>query len=226
MGCGPAGSSSILGGRPLFKMNSWIIVIPKNKGLNHQRDLINKIISEEGIKDFKLLEVRGEDVGFFVSSIISMGKKAIGITGEDLFKEWQLEHPSNNLDILKRYKWSDKETLFGKPVLCLLGPKNKTLESLPKNLRVAIANKYKIISKHYLNLLENKGYIFEKIYLSGSVEESFLFGLSDLAIDIVYSGKSAKVAGLKVYDKIFECDLVVIGKRTDLKEFPKVSIRK
>jgi len=207
-------------------MEKWIIIVPKNKGLNSKRDLIDGILNDEGIKEYKLMQVRGEDVGFFVSNLLTLGKKALGITGEDLFREWQLEHPLEQLDVIRRYEWKDNDTLFGKPILCLLGPKGKTLENLPKNLKVAIANKYQKLSDHYLNLLENKGYTFKKIYLSGSVEDTFVYGIADLVVDIVYSGKSAKEAGLECYDKIFECDLVVIGRREQLKETPKITIKR
>ena len=116
--------------------------------------------------------------------------------------------------------------MFGKPVLCLLGPIGKKLNEMGKNLRVAISDKYEKLSKHYLNLLENLGYRFEKIYLSGSVEEAFARGIADIVIDIVYSGGSAKKAGLECYDKIFESDMVIIGQKEDFKEIPKISIRK
>ena len=105
--------------------------------------------------------------------------------------------------------------MFGKPVLCLLGPKDKKLEDLSKKLKVCINSKYKNLAKKYLNLLENKGYKFTKIYLSGSTEAAYRNGLSDLVIDIVYTGASMKNANLEVYDKLFESDFVVIGVKND-----------
>lgn len=204
----------------------WIIVVPKNKGLNSIKKHIDKILIDEKIKDYELIEVRGEDVSFFVSNIIKLGKKCIGITGEDLFKEWELEHKIKNLDIIRRYQWKDENTLFGKPCLCLLGNKNKNLLDHPKKLKVAIASKYKRIAKHYLNNLEKQGFSFEKVYLSGAVEYSYTYGITDLVIDIVYSGKSAEETGLKVYDIIFECDIVILGKRDQHKNLPRIKIKK
>lgn len=190
------------------------------------REIVKTVVKDEGIKDFRILEVRGEDIALFVNTLIKKNKKAVGITGEDLLREWQLENPAEHLDIIRRYEWRDKGALFGKPVLCLLGPKGNNLGDLPKKLTIAISNKYKKMSKHYLNLLENQGYKFEKIYLSGSVEESFIYNIAYLVIDIVYSGKSAEQAGLECYDKIFESDIVIIGDIKDFKEIPKVSIKK
>lgn len=207
-------------------MNDWTIVVPKNRSLKECKEIVGTLLKDEGIKGYKILEVRGEDIAFFVSKLLKENKNAIGITGEDLLREWQLENPTENLDIIRRYEWRDKEALFDKPVLCLLGPKGKKLEDLPKNLKVAISDKYKKISKHYLNLLENLGYKFEKIYLSGSVEEAFAHGIADIVIDIVYSGKSANKAGLRCYDKIFESDIAIIGEKERHPSLPKISLKK
>lgn len=206
--------------------NEWILVIPKNRSLSACKKLVKSVVKDEKIKEMVPLEVRGEDVAFFVNKLLGENKNALGVTGEDLFREWQLDNPGAHLDVIKRYEWVDKNALFGKPVLCLLGPAGKKLEQLPKDLRVAISDKYKKISKHYLNLLENLGYKFEKMYLSGAVESAFQHGIADIAIDIVYSGESAREAGLECYDKIFESDIVVIGKRESFLELPKIAIRK
>lgn len=207
-------------------MKKWIIVVPKNRSLHECKKLVKTLTKDEGMEEVEILETRGEDVAFFVNNLIRQNKKAAGITGEDLFREWQLENPSEHLDIIRRYEWKDRDAAFVKPVLCLMGPVGKKLEDLPKNLRMAISDKYKKLSKHYLNLLENLDYRFEKIYLSGSVEEAFSHGIADAVIDIVYTGESAKKAGLECYDRIFESDIVVIGKKEDFKEIPKISIRK
>jgi len=207
-------------------MNEWLIVVPKNSSLKSCREVVETLAKDEGIKNERVLEVRGEDVAFFVDKLAKQNKKVMGITGEDLFREWQLKNPSDSLDIIRRYEWRDKEAMFGKPVLSLLGPKGKKLEDLSKNLKIAISDKYTEISKHYLDLLEKEGYKFEKVYLSGSVELAFLYGIADIIIDIVYTGKSAEEVGLKCYNILFEADVVVIGKRESFIEIPKISIKK
>ncbi len=186
-----------------------MFIVPKNTGLMICREIAENYTG-------KIIEVRGEDVPLIVSKLIKEGKKVIGITGEDLFKDLLLRNRDTGLEILQRIKWKDKNTLFGKPTLCLLGPKGKRLEELGKELRICINSKYKELAKKYCtNRLENKEYRFEKIYVSGSSEEFFSNGVVDLVIDIVYSGESAKKAGLKVYDKLFESDIVVIGGKDD-----------
>ena len=60
-----------------------VFIIPKNSGL--------KCKAEEIVKEYKyekLVEVRGEDVPLVVKRLIDRNKNVIGITGEDLFKEF------------------------------------------------------------------------------------------------------------------------------------------
>jgi len=164
----------------------------------------------------EILEVRGEDIPLFVSDLLKQGKKVIGITGEDLYREFLLKNKDNNVEVLKVIRWEDSKFLFGKPTLCLLGPKNKQLENMPKKLRVCINRKYqKFTNKYCINKLVSQGYEIEKIYVSGASEEMFSRALVDLVVDIVCSGKSAEEAGMKVYEKLFCSDIVVIGGKNE-----------
>lgn len=185
-----------------------IFIVPKNSGL---------VICKEIIKEYsgEILEVRGEDVPLFVSELIGQNKNAVGITGEDLFKEFLLNNNNSGIKLIKTIIWEDPVCIFGKPTLCLLGDKNLRLENMSKRLKVCVNRKYAKISKRYLSLWESKGYTFEKLYLSGATESAFTNNLVDLVIDIVYSGKSAEEAGLAVYDKIFSSNIVIIGGKNE-----------
>lgn len=189
------------------------IVVPNNKSLANYVDITLRYLGNPS-KD-KVVVSRGEDVPFIIEELSQNGKKIIGLTGRDLFKEYELSKYSTKLLVLKTIDWNDKNAMFGKPVLCLLGPRGKKLEDLPKNIRVSINSKYKNLAKKYLNILEGKGYRFVKIYLSGSTESAYCNGISDLVIDIVYTGSSIKNANLEVYDKIFESDFVIVGVKND-----------
>ncbi|MEI6849625.1 MAG: phosphoribosyl-ATP diphosphatase [archaeon] len=194
-----------------------IFILPKNKGLQKCKDEAIKL-KEENNSSAELIEVRGEDVPYFVDSLIKEGKKAIGITGEDLFKEFQLRTPNQKIDILKIIKWEDSTCIFNKPTLCLLGSKDKEINNLNKQLKICINSKYKeIAKKKCTNYLENQGYKIERIYASGATEEFFSRGIVDLVIDIVCSGSSAEKYNLKVYDKIFSSDIVIIGRKEENK---------
>ena len=185
------------------------IVVPNNKSLANYAELTLKGMGNP--QKEKLIISRGEDIPFILGELSQNGKKVVGLTGRDLLREYELSNYKSNLIILKTITWIDEKAIFGKPTLCLLGPKDKKLNDLPKNLKVCINSKYKNLAKKYLNNLENNGYNFTKIYLSGSTESAYYSGLSDLVIDIVYTGSSIKKANLDVYDKIFESDFVVIG---------------
>ena len=127
-----------------------LFIVPKNSGLEKCRE-----IAKSNYKNIPQVIVRGEDVPLLVKRMLEEDKNTIGITGEDLFREFLLNFKNSGLKILKKFSWADTSSIFGKPCLCLLGPKSKGLENLPKNLRVCINKKYARISKKYLSTLEN-----------------------------------------------------------------------
>ena len=164
----------------------------------------------------KVIEMRGEDIPEIVSKFLKENKKSIGITGEDLFKEYLLKSFDKTVVELKRISWIDESFLFKKPTLCLLGSKDKKFEDLPKNLKICINAKYKNIAKKYfLNFYENKGYTFDKIYLYGATEELFNEKIVDIVIDVVCTGNSAKKSGLEIYLPLFYSDIVIIGGKNE-----------
>lgn len=188
----------------MLKKAVIIFIVPKNSGLAICKEIIKEYSGE-------ILEVRGEDVPLFVSELLQQNKNVIGITGEDLFKEFLLKNRNSGLELVRTIIWNDPTCIYGKPTLCLLGDKSKKLEFMERNLKVCVNKKYAKISKRYLSLWEARGFCFEKLYLSGATESAFTNKLVDLVIDIVYSGKSAEEAGLAIYDKIFSSDIVIIG---------------
>ncbi len=185
------------------------IILPKNSGLLEFKCQV------ESLPNTKIL-VRGEDVAFFVDKMISKGINCIGLTGQDLFKEYKLKNPLSSVQEIKNLGWKDKKSLFGKPVLCLLGPCGKELKNLDTSsgkLKIAINSKYRAIADNFLGKLVQKGYSFEKYYLTGATEQAASNGIADLIIDIVSTGSSAREAGLRVYDRIMESDAILVGVR-------------
>ena len=189
-----------------------IIVVPNNRSLATHVGLTLKDLGNPPKE--RIIISKGEDIPFVVEELSRNGKKIIGLTGRDLFEEYNLSRGKTNLKVLKTISWDDKSALFGKPVLCLLGPKGKKLKDLAENLKVCINIKYKNLAKRYLAAL-NGNRNFTSVYLSGSTESAYSMGISDLVIDIVYTGSSIRDAALEVYDKIFESDFVVVGVEND-----------
>ncbi|NOX71343.1 MAG: hypothetical protein GXO64_01445 [Candidatus Micrarchaeota archaeon] len=194
-----------------MKASEQVLVLrPKNSGL---RSFTQKALSAVKADKKRIIELRGEDIPQMCEEFAANGRKVIGLTGEDLFWDYVLKKKKKTRTrLLKKIEWNDPEAKFGKPVLCLLGPKDKSLKDMPKELKIVMSAKYANIAKRYLNLLENElGYTFKKIYTRGMSEEGFREGIADLVIEIVYSGKTMEEYGLRVYDTIFESDFAVIG---------------
>lgn len=185
------------------------ILAPANKSLKaYSRKALEGLPAGPDI-----LEFRGEDIPLAIYSLASLNKKAIGLTGEDIFRDFLLKKRKSGLVMLKKITWEDPQALFGKPTLCLLGPKDKSLSVFQKGreLRVGVSAKYKELAKKYLNQLESNGYVFRKISIQGCCETAVKAGLAELIIDVVYTGESMRQAGLDVYDRIFSSDFVIIG---------------
>ena len=174
-----------------------LLILPKNSGLENYRSELEKLSNTKVI-------VRAEDVPFFVELLKEKGKDCIGLTGEDLFCEYQLTQSNSFVRIIEKIKWDDKTALFTKPTLCLLGKKGKELASST----IAINKKYmRLAEQYFCQNVQPKN----KIYFSGSTETAVEIELADFVMDIVYSGKSAKEAGLDIIDKIIESDVVMLA---------------
>ena len=190
-----------------------LIIVPNNKSLVSYVDVALGLL--EATKELRIIKSRGEDIPLIVEEFFRKGIKVVGMTGRDLLKEYKLSNENTKLSVVRTIPWVDNNAMFGKPVLCLLGPKEKKIEELPKSLRVCVNSKYKNLANKYLNQLELKDYTFERIYLAGSTEAAYSTGLADLVIDIVYTGASMRDAGMEVYEKIYESDFVIIGAKDD-----------
>ncbi len=188
------------------------ILSPKNSGLRAMRDRAFGFL--KNTDKAKIIELRGEDIPFMAEEYARKGKNAIGLTGEDLFREYCQGGNGSGLQVIERVEWNDPEAVYGKPTLCLLGPKGKKLSELPKSLSVCISAKYRNTAESYLRRLEGQGFLLRKIYVSGCVETGYSEGISDLAIDIVYSGATMERNGLEVYEKIQESDFVILSGKT------------
>ncbi len=96
--------------------------------------------------------------------------------------------------------------MFKKPTLCLIGPKNRKLKN---GMKIGITKKYKNLANKYLKTLNN--YNIKKLYFNGSTELSCKEGITDFVIDIVNTGSTIKKLDLKIYDKILQSDIIILG---------------
>jgi ATP phosphoribosyltransferase len=190
---------------------SVFILTPKNSGLKKYKEIAFSNL--ENVEASGIIQARGEDIPFLVREYLNKGKKAIGLTGEDLLLDFSLSESEerNGLKVLKTIEWKDSSAMFSKPALCLLGSKGTKLSGLPKDLTVYISSKYRNIANRYLSRFEKQGFRFSKIYLGGCAETNIVQGLADLVIDIVYTGRSVRESNLQILEKITESNFVIIG---------------
>jgi ATP phosphoribosyltransferase len=182
--------------------------LPKNSGLSEYAKILGELPN-------KKIVVRGEDVPLFVDKMLSKGVGCIGLTGQDLLREYKLKNPLSDVCEIKNLGWKDSGAIYGKPTLCLLGPMGKELKNLDTSYpkpRIAINSKYKSIADNFLG---KKGLLCEKMLLSGATETAYANGIADMVIDIVSSGASAREAGLRVYERIIDSDAILVGERNE-----------
>ena len=172
-------------------------MLPKNSGLEKYRANLEQLPNNKII-------VRAEDVPLFIDKLGEKGINCIGVTGEDLFSEYKLNNVLSKTKVIQKILWEDKNAMFNKPAICLLG--KKPLSEIT-NSKVAINKKYSRIAESFLT-----NFSCEKIYFNGCTETAAETNLADYVIDIVYSGSSAKEAGLTVLEKLFSSDVVMVGK--------------
>jgi ATP phosphoribosyltransferase len=176
--------------------SSDLLVLPKNSGLGEFRQKLEELPNEK-------IVVRAEDVPLFLELLALKGKGAVGLTGEDLFREYLLNNPKSLLRVKTRIPWQDINAKYGKPTVCLLG------KTIPKNPIIAINRKYSSLAEKEVSKLNPK----QKIYFNGSTETAVIQGIVDLVVDIVYSGKSAEDAGMDVLKRIYSSDAVLLEVR-------------
>jgi ATP phosphoribosyltransferase len=176
-----------------------ILILPKNSGFNKYNSIFNELKN-------KKIFLRAEDIPLFIK--LKNNQRYIGITGEDLFQEYNLI--DNSLKIIKKIEWIDENASLKRPTLCLLGDNSKINDST-----IAINKKYKNLAENYL--LKNNLFPKEKLYFYGGTELIFEEKIANFVIDIVYSGKSIEKSNLKIIDKIIESNLVMIGDKNETK---------
>ena len=144
----------------------------------------------------QLVMVRTEDI----PNIVESGATEIGITGHDYIVE----------------SGADVEELitldFGRSKIVLAIPQSLKEDSVDelKEKELRIATKYYNIAKDYIS---KKGLNAKIIKISGAAEVMPSLGAADAIIDVMSTGTTLKLHGLKPIDIIMESYAVVIGNK-------------
>ncbi len=167
------------------------VFVPQNSGLERFNYLA---LREFTNRQVQLQRVRGEAIPSIVEEC-----GGYGWTGNDLFVDYCLSQNKTSLRVVKSVPWPEQQ----KPRLCLLGLE----ETLPRQFyfyngnKVVAPNKYQNIIERYFEQMQ---WYPDVQFLDGQVDRQVRQGRADLAIDIVYSGKTMEEERLAIYDTIFD----------------------
>ncbi len=188
-----------------------VVLIPKNRGLAAMVEYALSLHAPSGNIDRAY--VRGEDVPFLANEVARGGRPLLALTGDDLLDEWLAGGGKLDERIIRRsIAWSDPRARYGKPALCLIGPRGVEFPTQGR-VQVALCTKYENLARRYLRSLERPGLRIEPIAISGTVEAALLYDVADFMIDIVATGTTIDRLGLDVRAVIMKSDLAVLETR-------------
>lgn len=150
----------------------------------------------EGVQ---LVMVRTEDI----PSIVESGAAEVGITGHDYVIE-------SNADVDELIKLD-----FGKSRIVLAIPLSWNIDVVDDiKQEIRIATKYYNIARQYIERRNIKAKI---VKISGAAEVMPSLGAADAIIDVMSTGTTLRLHGLKPIDTILESSAVVIANRNWIK---------
>ncbi|MDW7669044.1 MAG: ATP phosphoribosyltransferase [Bacillota bacterium] len=183
-------------------MDKLRVAIPKGRIGEDTAELFNKIGIGKSIdmksrklvfndyeNNIEFVLLKNADVITYVEN----GVADIGIVGKDMIIE-------SKKDIYELHNLK-----FGYCNMCIAGKEDKEIYNSDSVLKVA--TKFTNSTKEYF---ENKGQDISIIKLNGSVELAPVLGLTDVIVDIVETGSTLKANGLKVLEKMYPINSMLI----------------
>ena len=194
-------------------MDKIIIAIPRGRIIEDCKDILmrtsfapepslfdndsRKLTFSSKDKNIDYIKVRAFDVCTFVA----FGAAQIGVAGEDVIKEFNYSEIYAPLDLN-----------IGHCRLSVAALKTLLKKEDPETWsNIRIATKYPNISKEFF---ANKGIQVEVIKLNGSMELAPSLNMCRRIVDLVSTGKTLKVNGLKEVDEIMKVQSKLIINRS------------
>ena len=194
-------------------MDKIIIAIPRGRIIEECKDILmstsfapesslfdndsRKLTFSSKDKNIDYIKVRAFDVCTFVA----FGAAQIGVAGEDVIKEFNYSEIYAPLDLN-----------IGHCRLSVAALKTLLKKEDPETWsNIRIATKYPNISKEFF---ANKGIQVEVIKLNGSMELAPSLNMCRRIVDLVSTGKTLKVNGLKEIDEIMKVQSKLIINRS------------
>ena len=194
-------------------MDKIIIAIPRGRIIEECKDILmrtsfapesslfdndsRKLTFSSKDKNIDYIKVRAFDVCTFVA----FGAAQIGVAGEDVIREFNYSEIYAPLDLN-----------IGHCRLSVAALKTLLEKEDPETWsNIRIATKYPNISKEFF---ANKGIQVEVIKLNGSMELAPSLNMCRRIVDLVSTGKTLKVNGLKEVDQIMKVQSKLIINRS------------
>jgi len=191
--------------------STTVVLLPKNRGLAAMVE--NALPAHLPRGDYERTFVRGEDVPMLANEVARNGRCVLAFTGDDLLEEWLAAGGTLDARLFRRrVTWNDPNARYGKPALCLIGPRDVPLPA-DGELRVALCTKYENLGRRFLRTLERPGLRIRPVPIAGAVEATLLHDIADFMIDIVVSGFTIDQLGLEVRSVIMTSDLALLEAR-------------
>lgn len=178
--------------------------LPENSGLERFNYKAEQFLPEGII----IVKTRGEKIPELVDRY-----GGYGWTGNDLYNDYIASRKDSALQVVRFVPWPELE----QPRLCLLGPQEYSLPDFEKGLYSALGIARIVAPSKYENLvwdyLTRQGWSPTMIFREGQADRQVRLQEVDLAIDIVYTGKTIREEKLSIYDTIFnQAGLVLLSK--------------
>ena len=185
------------------RMSEDIFALLNQAGLNFPTKGERNLSVKTQNGKYEIIFVRTKDIPNFVHA----GVCDIGFTGQDIVNECQLE--VDNILPLD----------FGKCTMVVAvkeEEKYDNIKDLPNGIKIATS--FPNVAKKYFN---EHGKKVEIAKVEGATEIMPRMGLVDAIVDITSSGSTLKANKLKIIDKIFDSNAVIIGRPGITKEIPE-----
>ncbi|KAK1012772.1 ATP phosphoribosyltransferase (ATP-PRTase) (ATP-PRT) [Friedmanniomyces endolithicus] len=157
-----------------------------------------------------------------IPAFVGRGKGALGITGSDCILEYESKEPPTATSGVEQIL----DLGFGRCKLQVQVPEKGEVERPEQLVGKTIATSFDGLSRKYFRELERKvggggqvngsaeggeGKLETNIlHLSGSLEAAYSLGMADAVVDLVESGLTMRVAGLKPIATVLESSAVLI----------------
>jgi ATP phosphoribosyltransferase len=175
------------------RLNEDSIKLLKECGINLSNG-VNKLKTEASNFPLEVFFLRDDDIPQYVED----GVADIGIVGENVYLE-----KNKNINIIERLG-------FGKCRLSIAIPKNENYQSIKDLEGKRIATSYSLILSNFLR----KNNVNAEIHdISGSVEIAPGIGLADAICDLVSSGSTLFMNGLKEVEVILRSEAILVGNK-------------